>query len=149
MMSHYRVRVKFANVEIEVDSSEQAYADAKLKEMISKFGAPKGGGGPEVARRAEEPETSPNPNGERKPLSMVEYVRSLAPKSGTQYVVAVGDYLEKQGGMSSGFRTRDIVTGFQTVKYKHANPAEAVRQAKQQGFLMDGKEPGTVLVTNT
>ena len=64
-MSHYRVRVKFANVEIEVDSSEQAYADAKLKEMISKFGAPKGGGGPEVARRAEEPETSPNPNGER------------------------------------------------------------------------------------
>jgi hypothetical protein len=80
---------------------------------------------------------------------MVEYVRSLSPRSGTQYVVAVGLYLEKHGGMTAGFKTRDVADGFTTVKYKHSNPAEAVRQAKAQGLLMDGKESGSLVVTAT
>jgi hypothetical protein len=84
-----------------------------------------------------------------KPLSLVEYVRSLRPRSGSQNVVAVGNYLELHGGMRDGFRTKDIVAGFRAVKYPHTNPAEAVRQAKHQGFLMDGKEPGTLVVTHT
>jgi hypothetical protein len=72
----------------------------------------------------------------------------VSPKSGSQYVVAVGDYLEKHGGMPGGFRTRDIIAGFTTIKYKHSNPAEAVRQAKSQGLLMDGKD-GSLVVTST
>lgn len=144
-MTHYRVRVKRADVEVEVESSDKEYTESKSKELFAHFelkgatAAPKkAGGAPKMTLPARE-----------KPLSMVEYVRSLSPKSGAQYVVAVGDYLEKHGGMPGGFKTRDITDGFTTVKYKHSNPAEAVRQAKSQGLLMDGKEPGTLLVTST
>ena len=146
-MTHYRVRVARGDVEVEVDSSEKAYTNSKLKELLRSLPServvspPKkddGGGAPKVAAQAG-----------GKPWSMAEYVRSLAPKSGTQYVVAVGLYLEKHGGMASGFKTRDIADGFTRVKYKHSNPPEAVRQAKVQGLLMDAKEPGSMLVTST
>jgi hypothetical protein len=143
-MSHYRVRVKKGEIEVEVDSSDKDYTESKLKELLAgleKPPGPKKGSGP--ATQQAEPRSS------GKPISMVEYVRSLAPKSGTQYVVAVGDYLEKYGGMAAGFKTRDIADAFTTVKFKHSNPAEAVRQAKSQGLLMDGKEAGTFLVTST
>ena len=80
---------------------------------------------------------------------MAEHVRALAPKSGPQYVIAVGDYLERFGNMAHGFKTRDVADGFRSVRYRHSNTAEAIRQAKQQGFLMDGKELGTLLLTQT
>jgi hypothetical protein len=145
-MTHYRVRVIKGGVEVEVDSSDKEYTDSKLKALLTSLrveGAamtPSKGGGaaPKAAAPARE-----------KPLSMVEYVRSLSPRSGTQYVVAVGLYLEKHGGMTAGFKTRDVADGFTKVKYKHSNPAEAVRQAKAQGLLMDGKESGSLLVTAT
>jgi len=146
-MPHYRVRVARGGVEVEVDSSEKDYTDSKLKELLGSLptervlAPPKkndGGGSPKATAQAG-----------GKPLSMAEYVRSLAPKSGTQYVVAVGLYLEKHGDMASGFKTRDIADGFTTVKYKHSNPPEAVRQAKVQGLLMDAKESGSMLVTST
>src|SRR5437867_1577344 len=146
-MAHYRVRVVRGDVEVEVDSSEKEYTDSKLKELLgslrteSVVPTPKKNDGGETAKAAA--------TVRGKPLSMAEYVRSLAPKSGTQYVVAVGLYLEKYGGMASGFKTRDIAEGFTTVKYKHSNPPEAVRQAKVQGLLMDAKEPGSMLVTST
>jgi hypothetical protein len=35
------------------------------------------------------------------------------------------------------------------LKYKDNNPAEAVRQACSQGILMDGKDPNTVVLTQS
>jgi hypothetical protein len=92
-MSHYRVRVKRADVEVEVDSSDKEYTESKLTELL---------GGVEIK------ETAPRASGRagkvhvvadtRKSLSMAEYVRSVSPKSGSQYVVAVGDYLGEAWG---------------------------------------------------
>lgn len=143
-MTHYRVRVRRGDFEVEVDSSDKDYAEAKLTELLAGSEAQQ----PEVRVAAGGPEAAaPPPSG--KPLSLAEYVRRLSPRSGPQYVVALGSYLETHGGMGTGFKTRDIVDGFTAVKFKHSNPAEAVRQAKQQGLLMDGKEAGTLLVTAT
>lgn len=148
-MGHYRVRARFGDVEIEVDSSDREYADTKLKELMGALGAPKGAETAMSGRRGPAAAAA-EPRPQRgKAVSMVEYVRSLRPKSGSQYVIAVGSYLEQHGGMRGGFRTKDIVAGFRAVKYKHANPAEAIRQARHQGFLMDGPEVGTLLVTHT
>jgi hypothetical protein len=144
-MTHYRVRVKKGDAEVEVDSSDKDYTETKLKELLVDLPA-REPAGPPTKPAGKQVSATAAPG---KPLSMVEYVRSLAPKSGAQYVVAIGNYLEKHGGMASGFKTRDIVEGFTTTKYKHSNPAEAVRQAKTQGLLMDGKEAGSLLVTST
>lgn len=145
-MSHYRIRVQFAGVEVEVDSSDKEYTEAKFKALIASFGPARVVPEP---RRVVAPEPANPLKAGGKQKSIVEYVRSLAPKSGTQYVVAVGDFLERHGGMANGFRTRDVIDAFRKVKYKHANPAEAVRSAKQQGFLMDAKEAGTMVVTQS
>ncbi len=144
-MTHYRVRVKRADVEVEVDSSDKEYTESKSKELFAHFEVE----GPTPTSKKASVAQKATSAAREKPLSMVEYVRSLLPKSGAQYVVAISNYLEKHGGMPDGFKTRDIADGFTTVKYKHSNPAEAVRQAKSQGLLMDGKEPGTLLVTST
>src|SRR5437773_5133199 len=124
-MAQYRVRVVRGGVEVEVDSSEKDYTDSKLKELLGSLPTERVVSPPKNDDRGGAPKRAAQAGG--KPLSMAEYVRSVAPKSGTQYVVAVGLYLEKHGGMASGFKTRDIAGGFTTVKYKHSNPPEAVR----------------------
>ncbi len=141
-MAGFRVRIRKGDVEIEVESSEKGYVDTKLGEWSQRLSL-----GFQDARAVEEDVTH-RPSG-AKGKSLAEHVRALAPKSGPQYVIAVGDYLERYGQMPEGFKTRDLVDGFRTVKYRHSNPAEAVRQAKQQGFLMDGKESGSLLLTLT
>jgi hypothetical protein len=142
-MAEYHVRIRKGEVEIEVGSSDKGYVDSKVTEWSQRLslgaGSDANSQGEEGARRA------PGAKGK----SVAEHVRALAPKSGPQYVIAVGDYLERFAQMTDGFKTRDLVDGFRTVKYRHSNPAEAVRQAKQQGFLMDGKESGTLLLTQT
>jgi hypothetical protein len=147
--------MQLGDVEIEVDSSDKDYTEAKMKELMAAFAPAKTASAPRASSAEPTPKllahgaASSKPAASSKQMSMVEYVRSLAPKGGTQYVIAVAQYLEQHGGMANGFRTRDLVEGFQTVKYKHSNPREAVRQAKQQGFLMDAKEPGLMVTTQT
>lgn len=148
-MNSYRVRVRQGDAEVEVESTDKAYVDAKLGEWSSRLslGAIRErSASPGKEAAADEPVPAQT---DGKGKSMVEHVRALAPKSGSQHVIAVGDYLERHGGMRDGFKTRDLVEGFRTVRYRHSNPAEAVRQAKQQGFLMDGKDPGSLILTQT
>ncbi len=141
-MATYRVRIRKNEVEVEVESSEKEYVESKLKELDELL-RPKPISGKAMTIDAA-PTAAPG-----KGRSLAEHARALAPKSGTQYVIAVGDYLERFGGLSRGFKTRDVADAFRAVKYKHSNPAEAVRQAKQQGFLMDGEEPGSLVLTQT
>jgi hypothetical protein len=144
-LGNYRVRVRRGDFEVEVDSSDKDYTESKLKELLATGSQAKPPAGREptgTARKAETPTAG-------KGLSLAEHVRSLAPKSGAQHVIAVGDYLERYGGMADGFKTRDVAAGFTTIKYKHSNPAEAVRQAKSQGLLMDAKEDGAMVITST
>lgn len=145
-MNSYRVRVRKADAEIEVESTDKAYVDTKLSEWSERLSLGYTDKKPARAAKAPVPEHT---EVEGKGKSMVEHVRALTPKSGSQHVIAVGDYLERYGGMRDGFKTRDLVDGFRTVRYRHSNPAEAVRQAKQQGFLMDGKEAGSLILTQT
>ena len=142
-MAGYRVRIRKGEVEIEVESSDKRYVDSKLDEWSKRLSDSPGHGA-----AAPEEDAALRSSG-AKGKSLAEHVRALAPKSGPQYVIVVGHYLERYGQMGGGFKTRDLVDGFRTVKYRHSNPAEAVRQAKQQGFLMDGSESGSLVLTQT
>jgi hypothetical protein len=143
-MSGFRIRVRRGDVEIEVESSEKAYVDEKLAEWSERLSV----GSSRTSVHDQGDDQPPRATGQ-KGKSLAEHVRALAPKSGPQFVISVGDYLERFGQMPDGFKTRDLVDAFRAVKYRHSNPAEAVRQAKQQGFLMDGKETGSLLLTRT
>lgn len=142
-MNSYRVRIRRADFELEVESSDKDYVEEKLAEF-----APRGFV-PAPVRGVQDVAPEPSAGGSGKALSLVEHVRRIAPKTGSQYVIAVGHYLETTAGMADGFKTRDITDGFRAAKFKHSNPAEAVRQAKQQGFLMDGTTPNTMVLTQS
>jgi hypothetical protein len=129
------------DVEIDVESNDRQYVEMKVKEFEALL--------PASVTDAKPSTQGVLPTHGGKKRSMAEHVRQLGPKSGTQYVVSIGDYLERLSGMGRGFKTRDIADAFRSVKYKHSNPAEAVRQAKLQGFLMDGDEQGTMQLTQT
>lgn len=150
-MEHYRIRIRRGEAELEIDSSDREYVDTKLGELETWLGSmpdtghSDGGTSPEQQNKDETGQRSPSGKG----VSLIEHVRKIGPKTGTQYVIAAGHYLEQYGRMSSGFKTRDLSDAFQSLKYKHSNPAEAVRQARAQGFLMDGKEPNTVVLTQS
>jgi hypothetical protein len=143
-MENYCIRVRLGESEVEVASPEKEFVEKKFDELRSLFlGRDSGQQIPKEDRKGEGSAIG------AKVRSLAEHVRQLSPKSGTQYVVAVGSYLEQHGGQQAGFKTRDISDGFRQIRYKHSNPAEAVRQAKQQGFLMDGSGPGSLVLTQT
>jgi hypothetical protein len=149
-MEHYRVRIRRGESEVEIDSTDREYVEGKLAELKVWLGPAQETTDltpPSLEpQKASDAEKMP-PNG--KAVSLVEHVRKIGPKTGTQYVIAAGHYLEQFASMKAGFKTRDLADAFQTLKYKHSNPAEAVRQARSQGFLMDGKDPNTVVLTQS
>jgi hypothetical protein len=145
-MDHYRIRIRNGDAEIEIDSSDRDYVESKLTELTAWLGAHRS---EPVGTQSAPPRIADRAAPAAKGVSLVEHVRKIGPKSGTQFVMAVGHYLEQFGGMATGFKTRDVAEAFQTVKYKHSNTAEAVRQAKAQGFLMDGKSPNTTVLTQS
>lgn len=81
-----------------------------------------------------------------KRLSLPEFVRKLQPKSGPDYVVAIGSYLEKVEG-NADFSGPEIKAGFRTCKYDHSNPFDAIGKAKATGRVMDASEAGRYVLT--
>lgn len=136
---NYRIRIRIGADEIEVESTNLAFVEAKITELGPRLGI----GMPSSSRGLLNLPTA----SESKPVSLVEYVQGIDPQTGPQYVLAIGSFLERQRGMSDGFKTRDVVDAFQTIKFRHSNPAEAVRQAKAQGLVMDARESGGFVLT--
>ena len=62
--------------------------------------------------------------------SLNEFIRRISPKSAADYVATIGYYLEKYENLD-GFKTANISKSFKTIKYKHSNPAEAMKQAER------------------
>jgi hypothetical protein len=138
----FKIRFKSERYEIEVEAADREFVESHFMALREKAEA-----GNET--RADERLVLSAHDSERKPLALVEFVRSVSPKTGTQYFIAIGHWLEKYGGRTDGFKTRDIADGFQEVKFRHSNPSEIVRQARSQGLLMDGREPNSLVLTST
>ena len=144
-MSHYRVRIKQGENEIEIESSEKTYVESKLKEIDSLFNFNKH----KVPLQSSSGENNKKNGVETKPLSLVEHVRALSAKDGTEYAIAVAHYLENTEGKAEGFKTQDIYAAYKKVKFAHSNPPQTVVNAKKKGYLMDGPTDGTLQLTQT
>jgi hypothetical protein len=140
---NYRVRLRVAESELEIDSSDRVWVDEKLSEYRELFA----GQGPQPASaggtRGKRPST-----GQKAP-SLAEHVRAVAPSGGLEHVLAVGYYLERHSRLSGGFRRRDVSEAFATLKYRHSNPGVPIAAARRRGLLMDGDEHEKMLLTET
>lgn len=85
----------------------------------------------------------------RKGLSLQEFVKQLTPKNGTDYLLAIGYFLEKIVQRTS-FSSSDVVQELKKLKVNHSNPYQAIAGARARGLLMDGAEgPRSLQLSNT
>jgi len=139
MPQNYRVRIKIPNIEVEIESTDSAYVDKRLKEYLAEYQFPGVNlGGSAIGN------VFPGEKG----LSIQEFLLKLKPEKDTEYLMGVAYFLEKYQGLKE-IKRKDVDKGFRDIKYKHSNPSEPIRRASKQGFLMDGKTKGSYLLTNT
>lgn len=137
----HRLRLRHGERELEIESSDLTFIESKLDEFWRAGEAARTAA---TSGRDGSAELRPS-----RPLGLVEHVRRIGAKSGTEMVVAVGSYLEEQRGLSGGFKTRDVAEAFKEARFHHSNPSEAVRQAKAAGWLMAGDERQAHRLTQT
>jgi hypothetical protein len=131
----YRVRIRRADVDVEVEAPDAAYVDAKVAELLDWMGVEALPSLEDVHPRPESAVTAAG-----KPPSLVEFVRSVRPNGGLEHVLVVGYYLEQHRGATGGFRRRDLAQAFKTLRYNHSNPGVPIAAGRRQGLLMDGAE---------
>ena len=140
----YRVRVRRGDLELEVEATDAGYVDEKLAELLDRMGV-EGSNGSERAPRS--PNSGASATG--KPPSLVEFVRLVSPSGGLEHVLAVGYYLEHHRGSTGGFRRREVVQAFKTLRYSHSNPGVPIAAGRKQGLLMEGAEGDKIRLSET
>jgi hypothetical protein len=139
----YRVRIRKADLDVEVEAPDSGYVDAKVAELLGWMG--EGSPNPAVApARHDSAETTAG-----KPPSLVEFVRLVGPNGGLEHVLAAGYYLEHYRDSSGGFRRRDLAQAFKTLRYNHSNPGVPIAAGRKQGLLMDGTEADKIRLSET
>lgn len=130
----YRVRVRSGEIEVEVQAPDRAYVDAKIAELLGWLGSDQTG------RNSDPGDVVP----EGDDISLLDHVRKIGPQGGLEHVLAIGYYLEHRAGMAGGFRRRDLVSGFEKIRYVHSNPGVPIGAGRKQGLLIEGSEPERV-----
>ena len=139
----YRVRVRRGEFEIEVESNDKDYVEAKLKdfeERVSKAQPvlPAGEGAESLTAVFES----------GKPISLVELKKLVGAETGTENTVAVAYYLEKLKGQQE-YPVRDLVDGLKELRCNFKNYWDVVLKTKQAGFLMEGSSKKMLRLTDT
>ncbi|MCH7498582.1 MAG: hypothetical protein IH886_00980 [Nitrospinae bacterium] len=140
MPQNYRVRIKSPSIEIEVESTDKAYIDEKIKEYLKNNLDSKG----EVGKK----KTFSEKESGGKPLSIQEFVKKIKPVKDTEYILGATYFYEKFAGMND-VKVKDIGKAFKDLKYKHSNHGVPISRAKKQGYLMDGNSKGGFVLTNS
>ena len=154
----YRVRIRSADLEVEVEAPDAGYVDAKVAELLDWMGlealetsenepaTPKSG---VSAAKSGVSAAKSGVSASGKPPSLVEHVHSVSPSGGLEHVLAVGYYLEHHRGANGGFRRRDLAQAFKTMRYNHSNPGVPIASGRRQGLLMDGAEADKIRLSET
>lgn len=141
MSELYRVRIKKGEFEVEVESHDAGYVDAKLKEYLSVA--------PGAPRKDENTAEGGVAGGQTKPLSLKEFTASIEAKSGKEAALAIVYFAEKHEGKPQ-IETSEVKSRLKkTLKLSLKNPADAITKARTDKWLMDGDDPGTVRSTST
>lgn len=141
--SKYRVRIKNQEFEVEIESTDKAFVEKKLKDysVVSFEGSTRKSGA-----SSETQKSSSSASGKK--LSIQEFVKTVKPKGGPQHAIAAIYYLETHGGQPDA-STSDVTAAFKTIRFKSTNVTRDVLTAKSQGYVMNGNTKRTWVVTNT
>lgn len=135
---YYRIRVEQAGAVVEVEGPSEEFVTTQLDRLISKIveTEPVSKGGTDFERSG------------RKQTSIQEFAREIGPKSGPDFVVTVGYYLECYQGQAA-FTSSDVRDAFIALRYNHKNPSDAIGKAKAAGRIMDSNDKNGFIVTRS
>ena len=127
----YRVRLRRADWEIEVESEEKSFVEEKLREFALAT--------PSTTTDGRRAQLSPQPLtvGFDRPLSLVELKKRVNPDSGTENAVTVAYYLEKFKGQTE-YSTGEIIEGLKEMRCNFKNYHDVVLKARGAGYIMEG-----------
>jgi hypothetical protein len=136
MNERYRVRISRGDLEVEVESHDAGYVDAKLKEYLDS----------PASKLAHDHKA--RPSGKR--MSVQEFARKINPKTGPESVLTVAYFIEKHEGETK-VQTKAIAgrVGAKGLRKQFKNVSDAIAGAKDRGWLMDGDAPRSVCLTDT
>lgn len=148
MTSSYRLKIKFGEIEIEVESTDEDFVNQNFDNLRREYVALLESDSRDSGVKSTKGPDSANAKSVNKSMSLAEFVRLIKPRSGTDYAVTLGYYIEKITGKEE-FTGGDIRSKFIEVKYKHSNPSDTISKAKATGRIMDGHEKNSYILTQT
>lgn len=148
MNNQYRLKIKFGDIEIEVEGTDKEYVNHNFEKLSKEYIESIGRNATNNIMKTTEGSKASAEKEISKSMSSAEFVRIIKPKSGTDYAVTLGYYLEKIVGKEE-FTGADIKNKFIEVKFKHSNPSDTISKAKTTGRIMDGHEKNSYILTQT
>ena len=135
MAALYRIRVRRPDLEVEVESTDREYVDAKMDQYLN-IGAstePVAAGG-----RAE----SHQDRSRRRPISIGEFVRQVNPDKKSEVAAAIAYFLEYHADpIAEEWKPDQIANRFPDVR--KPKPANMTDLLVKSNFFMGGRERGS------
>lgn len=140
MSELYRIRVKRGDLEVEVESSDRDYVEAKLEHYLN-------------AQRSSEPpaaESGVDVRGarSRRPVSVREFVKQINPEKKNEVAAAIAYFLEYHAAPAvEEWRSDEIADKFADAR--KPKPANIRDLLIKSDYFMEGREKGTYRLSET
>ena len=143
MPEMFRVRVKQPHLEVEVESTDRAYVDAKMEEYLK---------GQSWSTATDSPDTRPTAprqdGARRRPLSIGEFVKQINPDKKNEVAATIAYFLEYHADpIIEEWKPDQVADKFADVR--KAKPANTTDLLKKSDFFMDGREKGSYRLSDT
>lgn len=143
MAELFRVRVKRPHLEVEVESTDRAYVDAKMEEYLN------GQSWSTATDSSANGPTAPRQDGpRRRPLSIGEFVKQINPDKKNEVAATIAYFLEYHADpIIEEWKPDQVADKFADVR--KAKPANMTDLLQKSNFFMGGREKGSYRLSET
>jgi hypothetical protein len=134
MSELYRIRVKYPDLEVEVESSDREYVEAKLDQYLNIQ--------PSRGSSAPGNRTEPSPDRSRRQVSITEFVKRVNPDKKNEVAATIAYYLEYHAEViAEEWKPDHVADKFPDLR--KPKPANMTDLLQKSTFFMSGREKGT------
>jgi hypothetical protein len=144
MPNTYRIRVRRGDVEVEAESSDKEYVESKVDQYLASSEATSPT--PVAADGTSRHRIPTSTAGERRPLSIGEFVKQVAPDKKNEIAATVAYFLEFFANQDE-WKPEDVAGKFTDAR--KPKPANMTDLLAKSNFFMKGRESGFYRLSET
>src|ERR1700722_6501864 len=133
----YRIRIKRGDTEVEVESTDKSYVEAKIKEYFVARNDTNGAAPALLAPQNVRP---------KRPVSVGEFVKQVGPDKKNEIAATLAYFLEYYGG-SEEWKPDDV--GAKFTDARKPKPANMTDLLAKSNFFMKGRQAGFYKLSET